>query len=94
MPEGTRQSAMRLGCIADDYTGATDLASALTESGLRVAQLFGLPDPATPHPDEHETDAIVVALKTRNLPAPEAVADTLTTLTWLRHQPIDTIMFK
>ena len=48
-----------LGCIADDYTGASDLASALVKSGLRTVQLIGLPPDNLQLP---KVDAIVIAL--------------------------------
>jgi uncharacterized protein YgbK (DUF1537 family) len=68
-----------LGCIADDFTGATDLAGMLVRAGMRTVQTIGVPGAA---PDG--ADAIVVALKSRNLPAAEAVAQSLAALRWLR----------
>lgn len=62
---------MILGAIADDLTGATDLALTLARSGLRTVQVVGLP-PADF--DYAAADAVVVALKSRTIPAPEAVA--------------------
>jgi uncharacterized protein YgbK (DUF1537 family) len=58
---------MLLGCIADDLTGATDLALMLSRGGMRVVQVMGVPEtlPAA--------DAIVVALKSRTIPAAEAI---------------------
>jgi uncharacterized protein YgbK (DUF1537 family) len=35
---------IRLGCIADDFTGATDLANNLVRAGMRTVQTFGVPD--------------------------------------------------
>lgn len=58
---------MLLGCIADDLTGATDLALMLSRGGMRVVQVMGVPETL---PD---ADAIVVALKSRTIPAAEAV---------------------
>ncbi len=55
-----------LGCIADDFTGATDLASTLVKNGMRTVQLIGVPADGDPVPD---ADAIVVALKSRTTPA-------------------------
>ena len=57
-----------LGCIADDFTGATDLASTLVRQGMRTVQLIGTPDGPAP-----EADALVVALKIRTAPVAEAV---------------------
>jgi uncharacterized protein YgbK (DUF1537 family) len=62
---------MLLGCIADDFTGATDLALMLVREGMRTVQLIGVG--AVP-PD---VDAVVIALKSRTIPAPEAVAQSL-----------------
>jgi len=85
---------LMLGCIADDYTGATDLSSALTESGLRVVQLFGRPGPSAAPPDPGQTDAVVIALKIRTAPAADAVADALAALDWLRRGALDRVLFK
>lgn len=63
-----------LGCIADDYTGGSDVAAALRRAGLRTVLLFGEPDPAQELPG---CDAVVVALKSRTVPAAEAVAVSL-----------------
>ncbi len=60
-----------LGCIADDLTGATDLANTLVRRGMRTVQVIGVPTAGEPLP---EADAIVVALKSRTIPAAEAVA--------------------
>ncbi len=56
---------MLLGAIADDFTGATDLASMLVRGGMRTVQLIGVPRPGEPAPD---ADAVVVALKSRTAP--------------------------
>ena len=61
-----------LGCIADDVTGATDLAAMLTGHGMTTIQILGLPDGPLP-----EADAIVIALKSRTAPAARAVAESL-----------------
>lgn len=62
---------MILGAIADDLTGATDLALMLTRGGMRVLQVVGVP-----HPDARfdAADAVIVSLKSRTIPAPEAQA--------------------
>ena len=70
-----------LGCIADDFTGATDLASMLVGNGMRAVQLIGVPDRQTPPPD---ADAVVVALKIRTAPPGQAVQEALAALRWLR----------
>lgn len=61
-----------LGCIADDFTGATDLASMLVRNGMATVQVIGVPEGPLP-----EADAIVVALKSRTAPVAEAVAESL-----------------
>ena len=61
---------MLLGCIADDLTGATDLAIMLTRAGMRTLQLMQVPDA---HAKLDGYDAIVIALKTRTCPVSEAV---------------------
>lgn len=70
---------MILGVIADDFTGATDVASMLVRAGLRTVQVIGVPDGPAP-----EADAVVVALKSRTNPAQEAVRDSLAALEWLQ----------
>ena len=83
-------SALRLGCIADDFTGATDLANNLVRSGMRVVQTIGVPA----HGLDEEVEAVVVALKSRTNPAKEAVADSLAALAWLRAQGAKQFYFK
>jgi uncharacterized protein YgbK (DUF1537 family) len=83
-------SALRLGCIADDFTGATDLANNLVRAGLRVLQANGVPDA----PLSAEVDAVVVALKSRTIPAPEAVRQSIAALHWLRGRGAQQIYFK
>ena len=82
---------MRLGCIADDLTGATDLGVTLAREGLSVVQVNGLPDAGLELP---AADAVVVALKSRTNPAPEAVAWSLASLGWLRAKGAERIYFK
>jgi len=81
---------MKLGCIADDFTGATDLANNLVRSGMRVIQTFGVPS----QPLSSEVDAVVVALKSRTIPAHEAIAQSLDALHWLQAQGAEQIYFK
>ncbi len=80
-----------LGCIADDFTGATDLASMLVRNGMSAVQLIGTPAPADPVPG---ADAVVVALKSRTVPAGEAVAQSLAALRWLRDAGCRQFLFK
>ena len=81
---------MLLGCIADDFTGATDLANMLVRGGMRTIQTIGVP--ATPL--AADVDVIVVALKSRTIPAPEAVAQSLAALAWLQQAGAKQIYFK
>jgi uncharacterized protein YgbK (DUF1537 family) len=80
-----------LGCIGDDYTGSSDLANALTRAGLRTIQTIGIPDDDLELPD---VDAVVIALKSRSVPADEAVAMTLPAHAWLRARGVRHLMFK
>lgn len=80
-----------LGCVADDFTGATDLGSTLVRNGMRVVQVIGAPEEGMPAP---EADAIVVALKSRTAPVAEAVADSLAAARWLKRSGARQIFFK
>ncbi len=62
---------MLLGAIADDLTGATDLSLTLSREGMKTIQAIGVPGPEL---DFGDADAVVVALKSRTIPADEAVA--------------------
>ncbi|MCL4763993.1 MAG: hypothetical protein KJ018_19830, partial [Burkholderiales bacterium] len=79
-----------LGAIADDFTGATDLASMLVRAGMRTVQTIGIPS----RPLDDASDAVVVALKSRTIPAADAVAQSLAALGWLRAQGARQIYFK
>ncbi len=81
-----------LGCIADDFTGATDLANNLVRAGMRVVQAIGVPDAG--FEAAGEVDAIVVALKSRTVPPAEAVAQSLAALEWLRKLGAQQFYFK
>ena len=83
-------AGLRLGCIADDFTGATDLANNLVRSGMRVIQAIGVPRRRL----DADVDAVVVALKTRTIPSAEAVAQSLDALRWLRGHGAGQIYFK
>ena len=80
-----------LGAIADDYTGASDLANTLTRNGLRTVQTIGIPDEGLALP---EVDAVVVSLKIRSVPAAQAVAAALSAQTWLRGQGVGHTLYK
>ena len=82
---------LALGCIADDYTGASDLANTLTRCGLRTVQTIGVP------PDElalPEVDAVVVSLKSRSIEASLAVSRSRAADKWLRGRGADHVLFK
>jgi uncharacterized protein YgbK (DUF1537 family) len=79
-----------LGCIADDFTGATDLAGMLVKHGMRTVQMLGVPNLAPPA----ASDAIVVALKTRSIPPRDAVEASLAALRWLRDAGCRQFFFK
>ena len=79
-----------LGCIADDFTGATDLANNLVRSGFRVIQVNGLPD----GPLHGPADAVVVALKSRTVASQEAVVQSRQALAWLLAAGAQQVYFK
>ncbi|MFD7438401.1 3-oxo-tetronate kinase [Streptomyces sp. NPDC059861] len=79
----------RLGCVADDFTGATDLAGNLAATGRRVVVTVG-PDDRPPK----DADAVVVALKSRTVPPEEAVAACLDAHRKLTRAGFDRIWFK
>jgi uncharacterized protein YgbK (DUF1537 family) len=82
---------LALGCIADDYTGASDLANTLTRCGLRTVQTIGVPADDMPLPD---VDAVVVSLKSRSIEARLAVTRSLASEKWLRGRGADHVLFK
>ena len=81
-----------LGCIADDFTGATDLANMLVRGGMRTVQSIGIPGNEVAA--GLDADAIVIALKSRTMPTQDAVAESLAALNWLREQGCEQIFFK
>jgi uncharacterized protein YgbK (DUF1537 family) len=81
-----------LGCIADDFTGATDLANMLVRGGMRTVQSIGIPSPEVLA--GLDADAIVIALKSRTVPVADAVAESLEALAWLREHGCEQIFFK
>lgn len=80
-----------LGCIADDLTGATDLAMMLVREGMKTVQIVGEPSDKTPIPD---ADAVVIALKSRSIPANEAVKISLASCEWLQRAGAKQVFFK
>jgi 3-dehydrotetronate 4-kinase len=79
-----------LGCIADDFTGATDLANNLVRAGMRVILSVDVPA----QDQKIDADAVVVALKSRTVPAADAVKLSLDACRWLRKQGAGQIYFK
>ena len=81
---------MLLGAIADDFTGASDLANTLAKGGMATTQFVGIPS--------RDADAVceagVVALKTRSIPAGDAVRQSLDAARWLLDQGCRQILFK
>ena len=82
---------LALGCIADDYTGASDLANTLTRCGLRTVQTIGVPADDLPLP---EVDAVVVSLKSRSIEASVAVERSRAAEKWLRGRGAGHLLFK
>jgi len=81
---------MNIGVIADDFTGATDIAGFLVTNGIRTIQTTGIPDERF----EAEAEAYVLSLKSRSCPADEAIRLSLEALHWLRDKGCEQIFFK
>lgn len=79
-----------IGIVADDFTGATDIAAMLAARGMRTVQTIGVPAPG----QTVEADAIVVALKSRTAPVADAVAQSRVALAWLREAGCRQFFFK
>ncbi len=82
--------AVLLGCIADDFTGGTDLAGMLVKHGMRTVQMIGVPSGPLPT----DIDAVVIALKSRTNPVGEAVAESLAALRYLQGEGCRQFYFK
>ncbi|TQF30476.1 3-oxo-tetronate kinase [Bradyrhizobium sp. UNPA324] len=82
---------LALGCIADDYTGASDLANTLTRAGLRTVQTIGVPSDDLALP---EVDAVVVSLKSRSIEAGLAASHSRAADKWLRSRGAGHVLFK
>ncbi|MCM2294076.1 four-carbon acid sugar kinase family protein [Allorhizobium sp. BGMRC 0089] len=80
-----------LGVIADDFTGATDIASILAREGMTVVMSIGIPGPGFAMGD---AEAVVVALKSRTIAANQAVSQSLDALDWLNAHGAKQIFFK
>lgn len=86
---------MLLGVIADDFTGASDIANTIAkgygpEGGLKTVQYLGIPTASAPA----EVEACVISLKSRSIPAREAVSQSLAALEWLQAQGCRQVIFK
>jgi uncharacterized protein YgbK (DUF1537 family) len=80
-----------IGVIADDFTGATDVAVAFRRAGLRAAVIFGMPEPTAVLP---EAEVLVIGLKSRTIPASEAVDQSLAALRKLQETGATQFYFK
>src|SRR5438128_8435644 len=80
-----------LGAIADDFTGATDLCNTLVRRGMRTVQLIDVPPPGA---DVGDAEAVVIALKSRTIPAADAIEKSLAALGWLQKAGVRQILFK
>ncbi len=82
------------GSVADDFTGASDLADTLVNSGLGTILLLGLPEGGRLPDAAANAEAVVIALKTRSIPAAEAVAQSLEAARLLRAAGCGHLFFK
>ncbi len=80
---------MKIGVIADDFTGASDIALTLAEAGMKTLLLAGIPEQECP-----DCDAAVISLKSRTAPVAEAVEQSLKACDWLTDQGVGQIVFK
>jgi 3-dehydrotetronate 4-kinase len=80
-----------LGAIADDFTGATDLCNTLVRRGMRTVQLIDVPAPGA---ESGDAEAVVIALKSRTIPAADAIDQSLAALAWLKAAGAQQILFK
>lgn len=87
---GMNLKKIKLGCIADDFTGATDLANNLVRAGMRVVQTVGVPNGTL----DADVDAVVVSLKSRTIEPARACEQSLEALSWLQAQGATHFYFK
>jgi 3-dehydrotetronate 4-kinase len=80
-----------LGAVADDYTGASDLANTLNRNGLSTIQTIGVPAPGL---EVDDAEAIVVALKIRSIEASQAVEAATAAYDWLSTRGAPHVMYK
>jgi uncharacterized protein YgbK (DUF1537 family) len=86
--------SLLLGCIADDFTGGTDLAGMLARAGMRSVQMIGVPRADAASRLALDADAVVIALKSRTAAPREAIDASLAALAWLRAQGCRQFYFK
>jgi uncharacterized protein YgbK (DUF1537 family) len=84
--------AIVLGAIADDFTGATDLAGLLARSGYPVSLRLELPDPA--EPVQQAASIEIIALKCRTIPKHQAIDQVLTAFAWFKARDIEQLYWK
>ncbi|MBF4160771.1 3-oxo-tetronate kinase [Nocardioides acrostichi] len=89
---GSRPRGPWLGIVADDVTGATDVAAYVTRTGESVVQLFGVPEGSLP--EVADADCVVVALKTRSIAAADAVEQSLAATRWLESVGVEHVYVK
>ncbi|WP_429818032.1 3-oxo-tetronate kinase [Ensifer sp. B1-9] len=86
----TNHRRLLIGCVADDFTGATDVAGIFAKSGMKTTVLIDVPEGGL----SIDADVVVIALKTRTAPPSEAVRQSLAALRWLRDRGSERIYFK
>lgn len=85
---------MKLGIIGDDFTGSSDIANNLKKSGMQVSMYAGVPNLLPEEAKKEQTDAAVIALKTRTAPIEEAIRESLEALSWLKDCGCEQFIFK
>lgn len=85
---------MKLGIIGDDFTGSSDIANNLKKSGMQVSMYAGVPNLLPEEIKKEQTDAAVIALKTRTIPIEDAIRESLEALSWLKGCGCEQFIFK
>ena len=85
---------MKLGIIGDDFTGSSDIANNLKKSGMQVSMYAGVPNLLPEETKKEQTDAAVIALKTRTIPIEDAIRESLKALSWLKDCGCEQFIFK
>ena len=85
---------MKLGIIGDDFTGSSDIANNLKKSGMQVSMYAGVPNLLPEEIKKEQTDAAVIALKTRTIPIEDAIRESLEALSWLKDCGCEQFIFK